>query len=81
MHTQQNHPRSSARKDGNVEELLTPSEVAEMLGVKLRTLEAWRYRGGGPQYIRISHRCIRYRPEDVRNWLKARVRASTSHVS
>ncbi|MBK6728573.1 MAG: helix-turn-helix domain-containing protein [Xanthomonadales bacterium] len=46
--------------------LLKPSEVAERLGVKESTLEAWRCRGGGPAlaYVKIGH-AVRYREPDL----------------
>ena len=46
--------------------LLKPSEVAESLGIKESTLEAWRCRGGGPSlpFVKIGH-AVRYRETDV----------------
>lgn len=46
--------------------LLKPSEVAESLGIKESTLEAWRCRGGGPSlpFVKIGH-AVRYRAADV----------------
>lgn len=60
--------------------LLNQSQVAEMLGVKPRTLEDWRVRGGaaGPKFIRVSPRCVRYRQGDVMEWIEARSVSSTS---
>lgn len=44
--------------------LLSQSEVAEMLGVSIRTLECWRWRKKGPKYIKVG-RLARYKYEDV----------------
>ena len=46
--------------------LMKPSEVADALGVKASTLEAWRCRGGGPDlpFIKIGH-AVRYRDTDL----------------
>lgn len=46
--------------------LMKPSEVADALGVKESTLEAWRCRGGGPDlpFIKIGH-AVRYRDTDL----------------
>jgi hypothetical protein len=33
--------------------------AAEFLGVSVRTLQAWRVRGGGPRYCKIG-RAVRY---------------------
>ncbi len=48
--------------------LLTPQEVADLLRVPVRTLERWRYRGDGPDSLRVG-RHVRYRPGDVDYWL------------
>jgi predicted DNA-binding transcriptional regulator AlpA len=34
-------------------------QAAEFLGVSVRTLQAWRVRGGGPPYVKIG-RAVRY---------------------
>lgn len=47
---------------------MTPEELSEMLQVPPRTLETWRYRGGGPPCIRIG-RHVRYDPAAVRRWI------------
>ena len=57
--------------------LLRPEVVAQQLNVSMRTLEAWRYRGGGPKFIRISARCIRYRLGDLVEWQQLHERANT----
>ncbi len=52
--------------------LLPQKRVATLLSVSPRALEAWRMRGVGPPFIRISKRCVRYRRRDVEAWLAAR---------
>ena len=59
------------------EALLEQERVAEQLGVKAKTMEAWRSRGGGPAFVRVG-RLVRYRPADVESWIRSRVRRSTS---
>jgi len=53
-------------------------ETAARLSVSTRTLEAWRYRGGGPPYVRLARRCVRYDPRAVAAWLRERERRNTS---
>ncbi len=48
--------------------LLDERAAAATLGVSQRALQEWRRCGRGPQYARISSRCIRYRPEDLQKW-------------
>lgn len=45
--------------------LLTPQEAAEVLRRTERTLEAWRYRGTGPAFVRIGPRRVAYHVRDV----------------
>lgn len=35
------------------------NQAATLLGVSVRTLQAWRVRGGGPPYVKIG-RAVRY---------------------
>jgi excisionase family DNA binding protein len=52
-----------------MEALLAPEEVARFLGIPLKTLYQWRYKGVGPRGLRIG-RHVRYRPADVDAWLR-----------
>ena len=54
------------------EPLLTQTEAATLLRIEPRTLESWRQHRVGPRYIRYSRRCVRYRLEDLHNWLSVR---------
>ncbi len=51
---------------------------ADFLDLTKRTLQGYRQRGGGPRYYLFSARCLRYRRIDLREWVEARVRTSTS---
>lgn len=66
--------------DRNGETFLTEKQVAKLLGISPRTLQAWRYRGGHtPQFIKVG-RAVRYRLGDVQTWLRERQRRSTSDL-
>ena len=39
---------------------LNENQAAEFLGQSVRTLQAWRVRGGGPTFVKIG-RSVRYR--------------------
>ncbi len=58
--------------------LLFTVEAAFLLGLSPRTLEALRLRGGGPPYIQVTPKAVRYRRRSLENWLDARCRKSTS---
>jgi len=49
--------------------LLSTTETAFLIGLAPRTLEAKRLRGGGPPFVRISARAVRYRRADVVAWV------------
>lgn len=50
-------------------QLLTTAEAATYLSLSPRTLEAWRSQLVGPPHIKISGRAVRYRPEDLEQWV------------
>ncbi len=51
--------------------LLTPQDVATLLGVPVRTLYTWRQAGKGPRAISVG-RHLRWEPDEVRRWLNER---------
>ena len=58
--------------------LLTAEEAAQYLSVSPKSLETWRTRGGGPRFVRLRSRAIRYRLNDLTEFVEQGVRASTS---
>ena len=58
--------------------LMREAEAADFLGLSVRSMQGFRYHGGGPRFVRISSRCIRYRRADLRTWVEQRLCASTS---
>lgn len=64
--------------NAEAERLLNTKEAAEVLGLSPRTLEEYRWRGGGPRYLHLSRNCIRYRHSDLIEWANARGRLSTT---
>ncbi len=60
-----------------MERLLDQREVAGLLGLSDRTLEAWRVEGYGPAHVRVGGRC-KYRPETIEAWIAGQTATSTS---
>jgi excisionase family DNA binding protein len=58
--------------------LLTEGQAAEHLGLSRKTLEGWRTRGGGPKFVRLGTRAVRYRPTDLDQFVEAGLRSSTA---
>lgn len=59
--------------------LLTEMQASLFLGVPQRTLQAWRLRGGGPQFVKLG-RLVRYRQRDLEAWLDCNTFIHTSAV-
>lgn len=53
--------------------LLTPGELAELLGVSEETLAQWRSQRRGPPYVKVEGRLVRYRLPDVEAYLESRL--------
>ena len=58
--------------------LLKEAQAAEFLHFSPRALQNWRCRGGGPKFVRVSSRSIRYRLSDLIEWTAVRIRSSTA---
>lgn len=59
-------------------DLVSPKQLAREKNFNERTLEGYRYKGGGPPYYRISRSLIRYSRREFDLWLATRRRGSTS---
>ena len=83
-HAPQRHTAATAETHHDVafwERLITESDAAEFLGLSPRTMQGFRSRGGGPQWLALSARCCRYRRKDLAAWAEARARLNTSEAS
>lgn len=56
---------------------LDTKAAAAYLGVTSKTLERWRWKGGGPEYFKVGAR-VMYRGDLLDEWLETRRRRSTS---
>lgn len=57
--------------------LLTPSEVAEQLGVEEELLLCWRERGLGPRSLKLGEHTLRFISADVVTWVLEQSNAET----
>lgn len=62
----------------DLDKLMDEREAADVLCYSVRALQNWRHRGGGPKFVRVSARSIRYRRRDLLDWINARTVAHTS---
>jgi len=61
-----------------MDRLMSERDAADYLNVSMRTLQGWRLKGGGPVYVKVGTKSIRYRRRDLAAWTEAHVRANTS---
>ena len=73
------NPRATTERDQtrDTTRALTEREVADMLGLSVATLRAWRHRGKGPRFLRLG-RSVRYLPSDVADFVRASAVDTTS---
>jgi len=57
-------------------ELLTTEQLAELLGLRTNTIGGWRLKGQGPRFCKLG-RSVRYRREDVEEWIKENIHQNT----
>lgn len=67
QHLQNQNPKS--------DQLLTQQQVSEVLQIKVGTLQNWRADGEGPPFVKIGG-AVRYRRQDLDQWIESRVVAS-----
>ena len=74
------NPRATTTERGQMSDTtraLTEREVADMLGLSVATLRAWRHRGKGPRFLRLG-RSVRYLPSDLADFVRASAVDTTS---
>lgn len=64
----------------NPDSALNENHAALVLGVSVRTLQAWRVRGGGPRYTKIG-RSVRYTRGALVAFQQAHTVASTTEAA
>ena len=69
------------RNSGDADQLLTTSDLAELLGVSCQWVEIGRHRGYGPPFVRLAPRVVRYRRGDLRVWFEQRQHQHTAEYA
>lgn len=60
--------------------LVDEREAASILCYSVRALQNWRHRGGGPDFVKVSSRSVRYRRTDLEKWIAGRTVSNTSQI-
>ena len=72
-------PQMSAEENANYwHGLINEKSAANFMKMTTRWFQAKRQHGGGPIFVRISERCIRYRRIDLKAYAEGHLRKSTS---
>jgi predicted DNA-binding transcriptional regulator AlpA len=77
----QNGVRAAAKPVSTNPQLLNEKQAAEILCYSVRALQNWRHRGGGPDFVKVSARSVRYRRADLDKWIAERTVSSTSQTT
>jgi predicted DNA-binding transcriptional regulator AlpA len=60
----------------SLSQLLTEADASRLLGLAPATLRNMRTQGRGPAFIKVGG-LVRYRPDDLVDWIESRVRHTT----
>jgi predicted DNA-binding transcriptional regulator AlpA len=60
------------------QQLYTEEEVAKILHISSRTLQAWRLKGFGPPFVKMGSKSIRYKSCDLVAYIEDHTKTSTS---
>jgi hypothetical protein len=58
---------------------LNENQAADFLGVSVRTLQAWRVRGGGPKFCKLG-RAVRYQRRELISFQETHTVGSTTEA-
>ena len=61
--------------------LIDETEIAKFLDLSVRSLQNYRYRGGGPRFVSVAIRCKKYRRIDGRTWIESKLRSNTAEAA
>lgn len=57
--------------------LMTATEAGELVAMTTGALAQLRFTGAGPKFVKLGARSVRYRREDIEEWVTGHVRTRT----
>lgn len=51
-----------------IQAAMNEKQAAKVLGISVKTIQAWRHQNKGPAYLRLSGKAIRYLPQDLNDF-------------
>jgi hypothetical protein len=73
-------PRDRGVRLRDAFDLLSPADLAELIGVDTRTLAIWRCQCRGPDFVKLG-RAVFYRRTDVQAWVGLNVQQTDRAVT
>jgi len=73
--------KSKTAQSKNPDELMTPQQVANELGITTKALEKWRINGDGPVYVKLGNAPrahVRYKRQVIEDYVASFTREHTS---
>ncbi len=64
----------------DLDQLMDERQAADVLCYSVRALQNWRHRGGGPRFVKVSARSVRYRRRDLLDWINERTVGNTTQT-
>jgi len=65
-----------------MDRLINEHQAADYLCYSVRALQNWRVRGGGPKFVKVSGRSVRYTRRDLQVWInERRVTCTSAHIA
>jgi len=66
----------ASQRNPPLEKLLTEKEAGDLLGIEVKTLQYWRWKGGGPEFVKIG-RLVRYSPAALKSYCEQNRKSNT----
>lgn len=57
--------------------LMTPQEVSQWTGLSIGALAQLRYKGRGPEFVKLTPKTVRYVREQVQAWIDSQMRTQS----
>ena len=67
-----------SKNPGWLEEAVSTRAASRITGVPICTLETWRSRGGGPPFLKLGSKTVRYQRRELLEWMAGQRRRDTS---
>ncbi len=66
------------KNPGWLEEAVSTRAASRLTGVPVCTLETWRSRGGGPRFLKLGSKTVRYQRRELLDWMAGARRRNTA---